>query len=115
MIVSIFCAGCPHGCRTFVVVSALTHVCELLRNLLLSNRPGVSGLDAETVLFGRTVPAPLPDVVGYELVGQLNSLATSTDLVLTITKVHVRYCFVHVLRVHRPALHCCETTLAVLE
>jgi aconitase A len=39
------------------------------------------------VLFGRTVPAPLPDVVGYELVGQLNSLATSTDLVLTITKV----------------------------
>lgn len=29
----------------------------------------------------------LPEVVGYKLVGKLPSFATSTDVVLTITKV----------------------------
>lgn len=28
----------------------------------------------------------LPEVIGYKLIGKLNSLVTSTDLVLTITK-----------------------------
>ena len=32
----------------------------------------------------------IPQVVGYKLTGQVDSYATSTDVVLTITKVFVR-------------------------
>lgn len=48
---------------------------------------GVGGIEAEAVMLGQSISMVLPQVVGYKLVGKLPSLATSTDLVLTITKV----------------------------
>ncbi|XP_045541220.1 cytoplasmic aconitate hydratase-like isoform X2 [Papilio machaon] len=50
---------------------------------------GVGGIEAEAVMLGQAISMLLPQVVGYKLVGELNPLATSTDLVLTITK-HLR-------------------------
>jgi aconitate hydratase len=50
---------------------------------------GVGGIEAEAVMLGQCISMVLPEVVGYKLVGQLNPLATSTDVVLTITK-HLR-------------------------
>ncbi|XP_053622343.1 cytoplasmic aconitate hydratase-like [Plodia interpunctella] len=50
---------------------------------------GVGGIEAEAVMLGQAISLLLPKVVGYKLVGELNPLATSTDLVLTITK-HLR-------------------------
>ncbi|KAL4719822.1 hypothetical protein ACJJTC_000346, partial [Scirpophaga incertulas] len=46
-------------------------------------------IEAEAVMLGQAISMLLPKVVGYKLVGELNPLATSTDLVLTITK-HLR-------------------------
>lgn len=40
-------------------------------------------------MLGQAVSMILPKVVGYKLTGQLSSLVTSTDVVLTITK-HLR-------------------------
>ncbi|CAH2083589.1 unnamed protein product [Euphydryas editha] len=50
---------------------------------------GVGGIEAEAVMLGQAISMLLPRVVGYRLVGELDPLATSTDLVLTITK-HLR-------------------------
>ncbi|XP_054725017.1 cytoplasmic aconitate hydratase-like isoform X2 [Uloborus diversus] len=50
---------------------------------------GVGGIEAEAVMLGQAISMVLPQVVGYKLTGKLNSLATSTDVVLTITK-HLR-------------------------
>lgn len=50
---------------------------------------GVGGIEAEAVMLGQSISMLLPDVIGYKLIGKLNALATSTDLVLTITK-HLR-------------------------
>lgn len=50
---------------------------------------GVGGIEAEAVMLGQAISMLLPKVVGYKLVGVLNPLVTSTDLVLTITK-HLR-------------------------
>ncbi|GAB0094873.1 cytoplasmic aconitate hydratase [Sergentomyia squamirostris] len=50
---------------------------------------GVGGIEAEAVMLGQAIAMLLPEVIGYKLVGKLSSLATSTDLVLTITK-HLR-------------------------
>lgn len=50
---------------------------------------GVGGIEAEAVMLGQSISMLLPEVIGYKLVGKLNSLVTSTDLVLTITK-HLR-------------------------
>ncbi|XP_034484357.1 cytoplasmic aconitate hydratase [Drosophila innubila] len=50
---------------------------------------GVGGIEAEAVMLGQSISMLLPEVIGYKLVGKLSSLATSTDLVLTITK-HLR-------------------------
>lgn len=50
---------------------------------------GVGGIEAEAVMLGQAISMLLPKVVGYRLVGELNPLTTSTDLVLTITK-HLR-------------------------
>ncbi|XP_069679495.1 cytoplasmic aconitate hydratase-like isoform X2 [Periplaneta americana] len=50
---------------------------------------GVGGIEAEAVMLGQAISMLLPKVVGYKIVGQLNQYATSTDLVLTITK-HLR-------------------------
>jgi aconitate hydratase len=47
----------------------------------------ISGIEAEAVMLGQAISMLLPKVVGYKIVGQLNQYATSTDLVLTITKV----------------------------
>ena len=38
-------------------------------------------------MLGQAISMVLPKVVGYKLVGSISSLATSTDVVLTITKV----------------------------
>lgn len=48
---------------------------------------GCGGIEAEAVMLGQAISMLLPKVVGYKLVGELNPYATSTDLVLTITKV----------------------------
>ncbi|XP_058053616.1 cytoplasmic aconitate hydratase-like [Anopheles bellator] len=50
---------------------------------------GVGGIEAEAVMLGQSISMLLPEVIGYKLVGKLNPLVTSTDLVLTITK-HLR-------------------------
>ncbi|XP_053683532.1 cytoplasmic aconitate hydratase-like [Sabethes cyaneus] len=50
---------------------------------------GVGGIEAEAVMLGQAISMLLPEVIGYKLTGKLNPLATSTDLVLTITK-HLR-------------------------
>lgn len=46
-----------------------------------------TGIEAEAVMLGQAISMLLPEVVGYKLTGKLNQYATSTDLVLTITKV----------------------------
>lgn len=38
-------------------------------------------------MLGQAISMLLPQVVGFKLTGELSQLATSTDLVLTITKV----------------------------
>lgn len=48
---------------------------------------GVGGIEAEAVMLGQAISMLIPKVVGYKLEGVLNQYATSTDLVLTITKV----------------------------
>ena len=40
-------------------------------------------------MLGQSISMLLPEVIGYKLVGKLGPFATSTDLVLTITK-HLR-------------------------
>ncbi|OAD59279.1 Cytoplasmic aconitate hydratase, partial [Eufriesea mexicana] len=47
---------------------------------------GVGGIEAEAVMLGQAISMLVPKVVGYRLEGVLNQYATSTDLVLTITK-----------------------------
>ena len=48
---------------------------------------GVGGIEAEAVMLGQAISMVLPKVVGYKLTGKIGALATSTDVVLTITKV----------------------------
>ncbi|XP_046658536.1 cytoplasmic aconitate hydratase-like [Homalodisca vitripennis] len=50
---------------------------------------GVGGIEAEAVMLGQAISMLLPEVIGYKLEGKLSQYATSTDLVLTITK-HLR-------------------------
>ena len=50
---------------------------------------GVGGIEAEAVMLGQSISMVLPLVVGYKISGQLGPLTTSTDVVLTITKVCV--------------------------
>ncbi|XP_071451492.1 cytoplasmic aconitate hydratase-like [Hetaerina americana] len=50
---------------------------------------GVGGIEAEAVMLGQSISMLLPKVIGYKITGKLNQYATSTDLVLTITK-HLR-------------------------
>lgn len=54
---------------------------------------GVGGIEAEAVMLGQAISMLLPQVVGYKLYGTLNPYVTSTDLVLTITKVTSRFKF----------------------
>ncbi|XP_046715147.1 iron-responsive element-binding protein 2 isoform X1 [Silurus meridionalis] len=50
---------------------------------------GVGGIESEAVMLGQPVSFTLPQVVGCKLIGSVNSLATSIDIVLGITK-HLR-------------------------
>jgi aconitate hydratase len=48
---------------------------------------GVGGIEAEAVMLGQPLYMLLPEVVGFELTGQLPPGATATDLVLTVTQI----------------------------
>lgn len=48
---------------------------------------GVGGIEAEAVMLGQPIYMLVPDVVGFELAGQLPEGATATDLVLTVTQM----------------------------
>jgi aconitate hydratase len=48
---------------------------------------GVGGIEAEAAMLGQPVAMLVPQVVGFELTGQLPEGATATDLVLTVTQV----------------------------
>uniref|UniRef100_A0A3B3D2T2 Iron-responsive element-binding protein 2 n=1 Tax=Oryzias melastigma TaxID=30732 RepID=A0A3B3D2T2_ORYME len=50
---------------------------------------GVGGIESEAVMLGQPVSLTLPQVVGCKLVGSINPLSTSIDIVLGITK-HLR-------------------------
>lgn len=50
---------------------------------------GCGGIECEAVMLDQNLSLSIPQVVGYKLTGQLDRYATSTDLVLTITK-HLR-------------------------
>ena len=50
---------------------------------------GVGGIDAEAVMLGQTISMVLSKVVGYKLIGNIGKWTTSSDVVLTITKVDV--------------------------
>ena len=56
--------------------------------LCLSNlhHAGVGGIEAEAVMLGQSISMVLPEVIGYRLTGSIDPVATSTDVVLTITK-----------------------------
>jgi aconitate hydratase len=48
---------------------------------------GVGGIEAEAVMLGQPMAMLIPEVVGFELRGQLPPGATATDLVLTVTQL----------------------------
>ncbi len=48
---------------------------------------GVGGIEAEAVMLGQPLYMLMPEVVGFELTGELAPGATATDLVLTVTQI----------------------------
>jgi aconitate hydratase len=48
---------------------------------------GVGGIEAEAVMLGQPMAMLIPEVVGFELTGQLPAGATATDVVLTVTQM----------------------------
>jgi aconitate hydratase len=48
---------------------------------------GVGGIEAEAAMLGQPVYILTPDVVGFEMTGQLREGVTATDLVLTVTEL----------------------------
>jgi aconitate hydratase len=48
---------------------------------------GVGGIEAEAAMLGQPIPMLIPEVIGFELTGQLPEGATATDLVLTVTQM----------------------------
>ena len=48
---------------------------------------GVGGIEAEAAMLGRPLQILLPEVIGFEITGQLSPGATATDLVLTVTEI----------------------------
>ena len=48
---------------------------------------GVGGIEAEAVMLGQPLYMLLPEVVGFEITGELPAGATATDLVLTVTQI----------------------------
>lgn len=57
--------------------------------LVMPFTAGVGGIEAEAVMLGQPISMVLPQVIGYRLMGKPHPLVTSTDIVLTITKVTV--------------------------
>lgn len=48
---------------------------------------GVGGIEAEAAMLGQPITMLIPEVVGFELIGELPASATATDLVLTVTQM----------------------------
>jgi len=48
---------------------------------------GVGGIEAEAVMLGQPISMKIPDVVGFELIGQLAEGITATDLVLQVVQM----------------------------
>ncbi|MBA3747683.1 MAG: aconitate hydratase, partial [Solirubrobacterales bacterium] len=48
---------------------------------------GVGGIEAEAAMLGQPMPMLIPQVLGFELHGELPDGATATDLVLTVTEM----------------------------
>jgi aconitate hydratase len=48
---------------------------------------GVGGIEAEAVMLGQPLYMLMPEVVGFELTGELKAGVTATDLVLTVTQI----------------------------
>ena len=48
---------------------------------------GVGGIEAEAAMLGQPLYMLLPEVVGFEITGQLPAGTTATDLVLTVTHI----------------------------
>jgi aconitate hydratase len=48
---------------------------------------GVGGIEAEAAMLGEPITMLPPEVIGFELVGELPEGATATDLVLTVTQM----------------------------
>jgi aconitate hydratase len=48
---------------------------------------GVGGIEAEAVMLGQPLYMLMPEVIGFELTGELASGATATDLVLRVTEM----------------------------
>jgi aconitate hydratase len=48
---------------------------------------GVGGIEAEAVMLGQPLYMLMPEVIGFQLTGQLPPGATATDLVLTVTQI----------------------------
>ncbi|MEE2888704.1 MAG: aconitate hydratase AcnA, partial [Planctomycetota bacterium] len=48
---------------------------------------GVGGIEAEAVMLGQPIYMLMPEVIGFELRGQLPDGATATDMVLTIVEM----------------------------
>ena len=48
---------------------------------------GVGGIEAEAAMLGQPIYMLTPEVIGFELTGNLPSGATATDLVLTVTEI----------------------------
>ncbi len=47
---------------------------------------GVGGIEAEAAMLGQPITMLIPEVIGFELKGELPEGATATDLVLTVTE-----------------------------
>jgi len=48
---------------------------------------GVGGIEAEAAMLGQPVTMLIPQVIGFQLIGQLPPGTTATDLVLTVTEM----------------------------
>ena len=48
---------------------------------------GVGGIEAEAAMLGQPISMLIPQVVGFQLNGELPDATTATDLVLTITQI----------------------------
>ena len=48
---------------------------------------GVGGIEAEAAMLGQPISMLIPEVVGFQLTGELQEGVTATDLVLTVTQM----------------------------